>query len=317
MTWGIRRARLLRIGGMKETTVLVSGASGLIGSALTTHLGGAGAEVRRLVRRAPTAEGEYRWDPYDAYIDDIALKGVDAVIHLSGAGIGDQRWTDERKRILYDSRITSTKVLAEHLARLEEPPSVLISQSAIGIYGDRGDEVLTETSELGPDEDFLARLVKDWEAAAAPARQAGIRVLHPRTGLVLAPQADLIQRLLPFFKAGVGGPLGRGKHWWSWVALQDVVGAISHLIASDLSGPVNVVAPNPVRQKAFAKALGDTLGRPSLLPVPKPALSVVMGSEAAESIGFASTRVLPARLQEAGFDFHHQDLDRALADILG
>ncbi len=302
--------------GMQRTIVLISGASGLIGGAVAELLGQSGAELRRLVRRPPQAAGEHQWDPYDGYIDEVALKGIDAVIHLSGAGIGDKRWTPERKEVLYDSRIVTTRVLAEHLGRLDHPPAVFVSQSAIGIYGDRGDEILTESHDIGPDDDFLACLTKNWEEAARPAAEAGIRVVHPRTGLVLSSEGGLIQRLLPIFKGGLGGPLGGGDQWWSWVALEDVARVMAHLIDSDMAGPVNLVAPSPVRQREFAHALAGALNRPSLLPVPELALRVAFGSERADSIGLSSTRVVPSRLQESGFDFVRDGLDAALAQIL-
>lgn len=296
--------------------ILLTGASGFIGSRLADTLRGAGHDVSRLVRRAPIAPGEYQWDPYQATIDDRALKGLDVVINLSGAGIGDKRWSTARKTELYDSRIVTTRVLSEALASHEDPPTLFISQSAIGIYGDRGDEVLTEASPLGPRDDFLAALTADWEAAADPAREAGIRVIHPRTGLVLSRQAQLMRRLLPMFKAGLGGPIGDGTHWWSWIALEDVVGSLDHLMASDLTGPVNLVAPVPVTQREFADTLAAELNRPSRLLVPRFGMRVVLGSEKANSIGFASTRVIPSRLEEDGYRFASPQLAPALRRML-
>jgi uncharacterized protein len=300
----------------KSDAVLLSGASGLIGGALAEHLQSQGADVRRLVRRAPRAEGEYLWDPYDGYIDEIALKGVDAVVHLSGAGIGARRWTDDRKRVLYQSRIVTTRFLAERLASLDDPPGVFVAQSAIGIYGDRGDEILTEESGPGPDDDFLVCVTKDWEEAAAPAAEAGIRVVHPRTGLVLSPEADLMRRLRPVFRAGLGGPLGSGEQWWSWITLEDTVRAFGHFMTSDLAGPVNLAASSPVRQQEFARALGAALSRPAAIPVPKLALKILLGGEQAESIAFSSTRVSVERLLGSGFQVRDDAIRPALVRML-
>lgn len=297
--------------------ILISGASGLIGSSMTEALQAAGHGVTTLVRREPRTGGEYEWNPYQGFIDSRALKGLDAVVHLSGAGIGDKRWTVERKKALYDSRIVTTRVLSEHLAALGDPPAVLISQSAIGIYGDRGDEILTESSSRGPIDDFLASLTFDWEAAAAPAAEAGIRVVYPRTGLVLSRRAQLIERLVPLFKAGLGGPIGDGQQWWSWITLTDVLRAIEHLIGSDHEGPFNLVAPSPARQKHFAELLARAVHRPAVLPVPKLAMRLVLGGEKAEAIGLSSTRVLPERLVDDGFEFADADLETALDRMLG
>lgn len=303
-------------GTPQRSRTLISGGSGLIGSALTTSLLERGNDVRRLVRRQPGATGEYFWDPYEAVIDDRALEGVDVVINLSGAGIGDKRWTAERKAALYDSRISTTRLLAEHLARIDNPPRVFVSQSAIGIYGDRGDEILTESSSNGPADDFLASLTIDWEEAAAPAVEAGIRVVHPRAGLVLSRNAQLLRRLVPLFKAGLGGPIGDGNQWWSWITLTDVIRATEHLIQSDIEGPVNLVAPSPVRQKDFARLLAGAVRRPAILPVPKVAMRLALGGEKAEAIGFSSTRALPERLSDDGFEFADSDLASALAMML-
>jgi uncharacterized protein (TIGR01777 family) len=294
----------------------LTGASGLIGTRIATSLRAQGNEVVRLVRREAENPNEYQWDPLIGSIDKRALKGLDVVIHLSGAGIGDKRWTAARKAEIYDSRIGTTQFLAELLASAEERPEVFISQSAIGIYGDRGDEVLTEDSPLGTDQDFLSSLTVDWEAAADPARVAGIRVVHPRTGLVLARDAQLMQRLVPLFKAGLGGPIGNGRQWWSWITLDDVVNAVVHLIDSTLTGPVNLVAPRPVRQRDFASALAAELRRPAKVPVPRLGLRIALGSEKAGSIGFSSTRVIPQRLEADGFRFDHDDLRSALRDVV-
>lgn len=302
---------------MNETRkILLTGASGLIGTRIATALQAQGNEVVRLVRRDAENPDEYQWDPLIGSVDKRALKGLDVVIHLSGAGIGDKRWTAARKAEIYDSRIGTTQFLAELLASADERPEVFISQSAIGIYGDRGDEILTEDSPLGTDNDFLSSLTVDWEAAADPARIAGIRVVHPRTGLVLARDAQLMQRLVPLFKAGLGGPIGNGRQWWSWITLDDVVNSIVHLIDSPLTGPVNLVAPHPVRQRDFASALAAELRRPAKVPVPRVGLRLALGGEKARSIGFSSTRVIPQRLESDGFRFDHDDLRTALRDVV-
>ncbi len=296
--------------------ILLAGASGSIGVPLTAELERAGHEVIRLVRRQPAGTNEFRWDPYSGEIDERALKGLDAAINLSGAGIGDKRWTEDRKKVIYDSRIEPTRVLAQHLAELDEPPEVLLSQSATGIYGDRGDEILTEDSPLGPRDDFLSALTIDWEAAAAPAREAGILVVHPRTGLVLSRHTQLMQRLIPLYKAGLGGPLGDGRQWWSWITLKDVIAALGHLLESTAAGPVNLVAPGAVRQRDFSDALAKTVRRPAALTVPRFGLRLLLGSDKAESLGFSSARVAPQGLEELGFSFNHPELVDALGDIV-
>lgn len=293
-------------------TFLLSGASGLIGTELTRSLEKQGAEVRRLVRREPNDGNEFEWQPAEGYLDERALKGIDVVINLSGANIGSGRWTEERKRVLYDSRVETTRLLSREMAHHDEPPSLFISQSAIGIYGDRGDELLTETSSSGPSSDFLASLVRDWESAADEARDAGIRVVHPRTGLVIDDDAELLDRLLPLFRLGLGGPLGDGEQWWSWIDMSDVISAMRFLVDSDLEGPVNLVAPSPVRQAEFAATLAEVLNRPSVLPVPAVALKFALGSEKADAIGLTSTRAIPERLHAAGFEFGIPDLEKSL-----
>ncbi len=297
-------------------SILISGSSGLLGTSLADAMRRRGVEVRRLVRREVRYADEYEWDPYESRIDDRAMKGVDVVVNLSGANIGEKRWTGERKQILYDSRVVTTRFLAELMAKSEEPPAVFVSQSAVGIYGDRGDEILTEDSTLGPADDFLANLTIAWEAAAEPARAAGVRVVHPRTGLVMADDAPLLDKLIPLFRAGIGGPIGNGQQWWSWVDIADVVGATLFLIDSDESGPFNLTAPNPVRQKEFAEILASTLNRPSAIPVPSFAMKLALGAEKARGIGLSSTRALPERLVSAGYGFKNTDLATSLRSIL-
>ncbi len=300
----------------KPQRVLLTGASGLIGGALVDHFRNQGHEVNRLVRREPQTPGEFEWDPYSGRMDDRALKGIDVAINLSGAGIGSGRWTNERKDVLYDSRITTTRFLAESLAHADEAPRVFVSQSAIGIYGERGDEILTERSSPGNSDDFLVSLTLDWEAAAKPAIDAGIRVVMPRTGLVLDRRAQLLKRLLPLFKSGVGGPLGSGDQWWSWITMADNISAIDYLIDSDLDGPVNLVGPNPVTQREFAKALGKVVGRPALVRAPATGMRIALGAEKAEAIGLSSTRVVPEALRDSGFRFQDVDLEASLRRIL-
>ena len=244
-------------------------------------------------------------------ISKMSAKTLDEVVEQAM-----RRWTEARKREIYDSRIITTRVLAGHLATLSNPPPVMISQSAIGIYGDRGDEQLSEASRLGSRDDFLASLTIDWEDAATPAREAGIRVAHPRTGLVLDRRAQLMTRLVPLFKAGLGGPIGAGRQWWSWISLDDVTSALEHLMESDMSGAVNLVSPEPVRQRQFADVLASVVRRPALVPVPRFGMRLVLGAEKADAIGFSSTRVDPVRLREDGFRFADPKLEPTLRRML-
>jgi hypothetical protein len=290
--------------------VLVTGASGLIGSSLVSRLEQEGHQVARLVRREVISADEVQWQPDRGVLDGASLEGFDAVVHLSGAGIGDKRWSDDRKRLLFDSRIGSTTLLSSALADLARPPSVLVSASAIGFYGSRGDEILTEGSE--PGDDFLAGLCVAWEAATMPAAAAGIRVVNLRTGLVLDAGGGFLGPMLPLFRLGVGGRLGSGRQWWSWIARVDEVGAILHLLGSDLAGPVNLAAPNPVTNAGFARKLGEVLSRPALVPVPKFALEIRLGREMAAATALASQRVDSSRLQDDGFEFAQPDLEPAL-----
>ncbi len=297
--------------------VLISGASGLIGTNLSEHLLSHDHEVVRLVRSEPRAAEERYWNPAAGEIDRGAFDGVDAVVNLSGAGIGDRRWTDRRKREIRDSRIATTALLAETIAGLSTPPAVFVSQSAIGFYGERGDEILTEDSGPGALDDFLTGVTVDWEQAATPARDAGVRVVHPRTGLVLAAGTQLLGRLVPIFRVGGGGTLGDGSQWWSWISVEDEIRALAHLLEGDLAGPVNLVAPHPVTNAEFTRVLADILNRPALVKVPRFALNLVLGEEAAEALGFGSTRVLPDRLVQSGFEFCHPTLESALRSLLG
>ncbi|HET8623681.1 MAG TPA: TIGR01777 family oxidoreductase [Gemmatimonadales bacterium] len=305
-----------RFRGHPRLRVAITGATGLIGRALRAFLTSGGHDVIPLVRRRTAAE-DVAWDPDSATIDAGALEGVDAVVHLAGENVAAGRWTAARKRRIVESRTSATRFLATTLARLARPPGILVSASAVGIYGPRGDEVLTESSAPGPDADFFARLAREWETGADPARQAGIRVAHPRFGVVLSPRGGALAKLLLPFRAGVGGPLGNGRMWMSWVSLDDAVAAIQHaLFTTDLTGPFNVVAPGPVTNRQFAATLGRVLHRPAALPVPAAALRLAFG-EMADATVLASIRVLPRVLEEQGYMFRHPQLEPTLRYLLG
>lgn len=295
--------------------VVVSGATGLIGSALVASLQADGHRVTCLVRRR-AQPGEIQWDPELERLLPHQLEGQEAVIHLAGENLG-ARWTRSRKRRIRESRARGTRLLSETLAQLKSPPRALISASAIGIYGDRGDAVLTEASELGdPAHDFLVSVCLEWEAATAPARAAGIRVVLPRFGVVLSPNGGALKKLLLPFRLGLGGPIGTGSQWMSWVALTDVVGAIRHALGSEnLAGPVNVTAPEPVTNREFTRALGQAVGRPAILPLPAMALRLVLG-EMAQATILSSARVVPERLLGAGYRFEDPGLEDALRSLL-
>jgi len=288
--------------------IVAAGASGMIGEPLVRWWRSAGHDVVRLVRRAPTAPGEVQWDPASGRLDPSQLGRVDAAVNLAGAGVGDHRWNDEYKRTIVESRTSSTATLARALAQLDEPPRVLLQGSASGFYGDRGEEVLDESSSSG--QEFLAGVCVAWEAAAAPARAAGIRTVSLRTGLVMAASGGAFGPLLPLVKLGLGGPLGDGRTWWSWITLEDELRAIDHLLHVDVSGPVNLVAPEPGRNGDLIAALAKAHHRPSLLPVPRFALTAAVGEFAEEIL--SSRRVLPKALLDSGFEFHHPDAASAV-----
>ena len=292
--------------------VLVSGGTGLIGSALIPELESGGHRVNRLTRK-PRSGKDIRWDP-DAGKIEGDLAGFDAVVHLGGESIAEGRWTSGKKRRILESRQKGTRLLAEKVAGLPEPPSVMVSASAIGYYGDRGNELLTE--ESGPGTMFLSGVCQEWEAAAAPAREAGVRVVHPRFGIVLSTEGGALGTTLPIFKLGGGGKIGPGRQYWSWVSLDDVVGAIVHALHSEtLSGPVNVVAPDPPTNAEYTKVLGRVLGRPTFFAVPAPALRVAIGGMA-DDLLLASARVEPAKLEETGYEYRHPELEGALRHLL-
>jgi uncharacterized protein (TIGR01777 family) len=294
--------------------VVVTGSSGLIGAALVGALQARGDDVTRLVRRSP-ATGEARWDPVGGHIEAEALEGHDAVVHLAGEGIGDHRWSEEHKRAVLESRVKGTTLLAEAVAGLTDKPRVMASGSAIGFYGLRGDEVLTEDS--GPGTGFLTEVCQQWEASTAPAEEAGVRVLHLRTGLVLSPDGGALKQMLLPFKLGLGGRIGTGRQWWSWVSIDDEVNAILRLIEADTqTGPVNLTAPNPVTNEEFTRTLNGVLRRPTLLPTPTFALKAMFGSEAVDEMFLGGQRVVPARLQASGYAFRHPELEGALRHLL-
>ena len=294
--------------------VAVSGASGLLGSALLPALRAAGWIPRPLVRRAAAAD-EVQWDPAVGTLDLKALEGVTAAVHLAGESIAAGRWTAEAKRRIRESRIQGTRLLAESLARLRVRPRVLVTASAVGIYGDRGDTPLDETSDLGTD--FLARVGQEWEAAAQPAVDAGIRVVPLRFGIVLAREGGALPRMLTPFRMGVGGPLGSGRQWMSWIAIDDAVAAVLEALRNEAArGPINAVAPEPVRNAEFAARLGEALGRPAIIPAPAFALRALFG-EMADGALLASQRVLPVRLTALGFRFKYPALPETLEAILG
>ena len=290
--------------------IVVSGASGLIGSALVPHLSSRGHEVTRLVRRAAKA-GESQWDPARGVIDAQLVGAADAIIHLSGAGIGDKRWSNSYKREILDSRVKSTKLLASVIAGAAKRPGVFLSGSAIGYYGARGDEMLDESSTAGTG--FLADVCKEWEAAA---KGAGTRTVFLRTGIVLSPAGGALKKQLPLFRAGLGGKFGRGDQWQSWISIDDEVAAIEHLLTGSVQGPVNLTAPAPVTNAEFATVLGKVLHRPALLPVPSIGPKLLLGGELAEALLFTGQRVIPRALSSSGFQFAHPTLEIALRALL-
>jgi uncharacterized protein len=301
--------------------IAVTGSTGLIGSALVARLRAEGHEplpvLRPGGRPGPHAGRPLHWDPRAGTIDAAGLEGIDAVVHLAGAGIGDKKWTPERKQVILESRTGPTRLLAQTLAGLDSPPPVLVSGSAVGWYGDRGTEVLTEASAAPEPPDFLAEVAREWEAATAPAEQAGIRTVHLRTGIVLSGDGGALARLALPFKLGVGGRTGSGRQYMSWVHIDDEVGAILHAIAhAELSGPVNVTAPVPVTNGELTAALGHVLKRPTLLPTPLPALRLVYGSELVHLLLEIGQRAVPDRLTGTGYVFAQPDLDGALRAAL-
>lgn len=298
--------------------IVVTGASGLVGSALVPALTAAGHRVVRLVRTRPRTEmgpesGDIFWDPAKAYVDTTKLEAKDAVVHLAGESIAE-RWTPQKKIRIQESRVRGTQLLSEALRQLAKPPKVLVSASAIGYYGDRGEEVLREESAAGSG--YLADVCRQWEASTEPAHRAGIRVVHLRIGIVLSAKGGALGKMLLPFRMGAGGKIGSGRQYMSWIAINDLVGAIQHVIQTPaLQGPVNAVAPNPVSNLVFIKTLGKVLGRPTISPLPAFAVRLAFG-QMGEEVLLASQRVEPARLKATGFSFRYPDLEGALRHVL-
>ncbi|MFF3463222.1 TIGR01777 family oxidoreductase [Streptomyces sp. NPDC002619] len=299
---------------MERSRIAVAGASGLIGSALVRSLAADGHEVVRLVRRASHGADEVCWDPEGQYVDATALAGCDVVVNLAGAGVGDHRWTDTYKKRVRDSRVLGTAALAEAICALDDPPRVFVNGSAIGFYGETGERVVDE--DAPPGEGFLPTLCVMWEEAAAPVREAGIRTVLARTGLVVARGGGAWGRLFPLFRAGLGGRLGEGRQYWSYIALHDEVAALRHLIDTDgLSGPFNLTAPQPLTNREITEAMGRVLHRPTAFAVPAPVLRTVLGEMAGDVLG--SQRVVPKRLLESGFTFAFPAIEDAIRAALG
>lgn len=296
--------------------IIVGGASGLVGQALRAFLTSGGHDVRALVRGpADPASNDITWSPRDGTLEASRLEGTDAVIHLGGAGIADGRWTDERKRVIRDSRVRSTRLLCETVAGLQRPPRVFICASAVGYYGDTGHRAVDESGPAG--QGFLADVCRDWEAATTPAVEAGLRVVNLRIGMVLAAAGGALAKMLTPFKLGMGGRVGDGRQYISWISRDDLVGAIHHAIFTDsLKGPVNAVSPEPVTNADFVRTLGTILHRPSAVPLPALAVKLMLG-EMGEALLLTSTRVTPNQLTQAGFAFRDPDLDTALRHELG
>jgi hypothetical protein len=295
--------------------ILISGASGLVGRALAGVLRAQGHQVARLVRPGGAASADdISWDPSAATVDVSAMEGADAVVHLSGASVAGGRWTPARKALLRSSRIDTTRVLVDALASLRQKPRVFVCASAIGCYGDRGDEILTESSAIGTD--FLALVVRDWEAEAARAEICGIRTVELRFGVILSAEGGALAAMLRPFKFGMGGRLGSGKQWMSWISLEDAVGVVCSAITDEqLTGPLNVVAPNPLRNAEFTRITAAVLHRPAILATPAFALRIALG-EMADGLLLASVRVMPERLLATGYQFRSPELELALRAIL-
>lgn len=294
--------------------ILITGASGLIGRALTKELTAQGHDVVAAVRRPARNDAEIEWNPVTGHIDPRAFDGVDAVVHLAGAGIGDKRWTDSYKREILESRTKSTGLLARAMAESEHKPSVFLSGSAIGFYGANRDDKLDEASPVGSG--FLADVCEQWEQAATPAIDVGIRTVFLRTGIVLSPDGGALKKQLPLFKLGLGGRFGDGRQWQSWISITDEVHAIIHLLTSSVSGPVNLTAPEPVTNSEFTKTLASVLKRIALVPIPSFGPKLLLGAELADALLFTGQQVIPSMLTRDGYVFRHQTLDTALRALL-
>ncbi len=294
--------------------IAITGSSGLIGRALVRTLTDHGHEPVPVVRRAP-GDNEIGWSVAERRIDEQAFDGIDAVVHLAGAGVGDKRWTDAYKEMILESRTVGTALVAQAINSASNPPKVLLSGSAIGYYGTSRDATFEEDDPVGAG--FLAEVCEAWESSAAPAQAGGTRVAFLRTGIVLSPEGGALGKQLPIFKLGAGGKFGDGGQWQSWISIDDEVGAIMHLLEADVSGPVNLTAPNPVTQAEFADTLGSVLKRPTFLPVPKFGPKLILGGERADNLLFTGQKVLPAVLERSGYEFRHPTLEAALRDLLG
>lgn len=294
--------------------VAVTGSHGFIGTALVTRLADLDHDVVRVVRSSPGPD-DMAWDPRAGRLEASDLIGVDAVVNLAGAGVGDKRWTEDYRRVIRESRTKGTGLLSEAIASVQGGPRALLSASGIDFYGDRGDEQLDERS--APGSGFLSGVVRDWEASTEAAEAAGTRVVHLRSGVVLAPHGGALDRMLTFFRLGMGGRFGSGRQWFSWISLHDEIAAITWLLDSEVSGPVNLTAPHPVTNAEFADTLGDVLRRPTILPVPALVPKLMLGRERAGVLLFESKRVVPKVLEADGFAFAHPELSTALRAELG
>lgn len=294
--------------------IAVTGASGLIGTALSQQLRAEGHTVIPVVRTTagPDSIG---WDPMAGTIETAKLEGLDAVVHLAGAGIGDKRWSDSYKKTILDSRVKGTETLTTALASLQNKPPVFISGSAIGYYGNTGNEAVTESAPAA--KDFLADVCVQWENAAAPAKEAGIRTVLLRTGIVLCPKGGALKKMLPLFKLGLGGKMGSGRQWWSWISMDDEIGIIRHALTAAVNGPINATAPNPVTNAEMTKALGKALHRPTIAPGPSFGPKLLLGSELADALLFTSAKVLPEVAQSSGYQFLHPTIEDAFAAMFG
>lgn len=294
--------------------ILVSGSTGLIGNAICSLLRNKKHRVLRLVRRQPSGADEIRWDPSSGQLNTTDLEGVEAVVHLAGENISDGRWTADKKRRIRESRIKGTHLLAQSLAYLFDPPKVMVSISAVGYYGNRGDEMLDEQSS--PGSGFLPEVCHEWESATVPASMRGIRVVIPRVGMVLSAAGGALAKMLPAYRMGLGGRIGNGRQYMSWIAIDDLVRAIYHAITqTKLHGPINAVSPNPVSNRVFSDTLGRVLSRPAVMVLPAFAARLVMGQMADEAL-LASAKVMPSRLQKSGYEFSYPELEGALRHIL-
>ncbi|HKB06962.1 MAG TPA: TIGR01777 family oxidoreductase [Candidatus Polarisedimenticolia bacterium] len=296
--------------------ILVSGSTGLVGSALVPRLAAGGHTVVRLVRaKAIPGENGIAWNPATGILEAPALEGFDAVIHLAGESIASGRWTHAKKARIRDSRVVGTALLADRIAGLSRPPGVLLCASAIGFYGHRGDETLREDS--APGKDFLGRVCRDWEAAAEPAARKGVRVVRLRFGVILSPLGGALAKMLTPFRLGLGGPIGDGRQYMSWIAIDDAVDSLLHALTAKLSpGPVNIVSPNPATNAEFTQTLGRVLGRPAFMPMPAFAARLAFG-EMADALLLSSQRVAPDRLVASGYAFRYPALEPALRHLLG